>query len=177
MSNRTLEDLRAAVADDNLPVAERRIAAEHYIAALVDSVPEPGPDDPEVIELKAPWKSSGNPDIDELYAYAHGVVNEDLGWDKSGPTVAQAKTYIREQRKFQALLVVAADEMEPCILRLAACRAVLNDLDPRSAYRRNGHSAQQMLDAIKPLTATKWEGMRKVPVSRPPKGFTDLWEV
>lgn len=100
MSNK-VEALRTAVRDEALSLSERKAAAEHYIAELLDGVPEPGDDHAEVIELRTPWK---NDTLGSIAETAWKARNTAYGWHANGPTASQARAHIHRRLKMLALL-------------------------------------------------------------------------
>lgn len=174
MSKTNYEQFRSLIADESLPLTERRTAAEHYITALVDAVPEPGDDHAEVIELRTPWKSDRLGSIAET---AWKARNGAYGWYANGPTVSQARAHVHKRLKLLVLLAVVVDEHAHHLERLAACQSLLEDhRHPQNFYRKNGYHAEKLLSKVLPATAHKWTAKGKVPVERPPREFADVWE-
>jgi hypothetical protein len=175
MSNK-LDQLRAAIADENLPLSERHTAAEHLVTAVVDAVPAPAEDHTEVVELVTPWKDDGP--LGGMDPKAWRVRNEVYGWHESGPTLSQAKRHVHAHHRLRALLTVVTDENAHRLERLEACRVLLDEhLDPRNFYRVNSYTPEQMLEKVLPASATKYGGWNKppVPVTRPPLTMADVW--
>jgi hypothetical protein len=101
MSNK-LDLLKTAIADESIPLAERRTAAEHLVTALVDAVPAPAEDDAEVVELVTPWKDDGP--LGGTAPMAWRACNEVYGWHKDGPTLAQARKRVHNGLRLRVLL-------------------------------------------------------------------------
>jgi hypothetical protein len=176
MSNAEFEALRAVVADESLSLVERKQAAEHYVAGLVDAVPAPAEDDAEVVELVTPWKDDGP--LGGTAPMAWRACNEVYGWHKDGPTLAQARKRVHNGLRLRVLLGVAVDTSAHRLTRLEVCRVILDEhLDPRNFYRVNSYTPEQMLAKVMPASATKYGGWNKppVPVTRPPMTLADVW--
>lgn len=173
-SNVKLDGLRAAIADESLGLPAQRTAAQHYIAAIIDAVQEPGDDHAEVIELRTPWKDGGT--LGGIAPLAWKQRNLSYGWHEGGPTLTQARRRVHDHLKLRALLAVVVDESAHRLGRLEACRRVLDDLHPQNVCRVNGYDAERMLSTVLPATAQKWKASLKVPVERPPREFADVWE-
>jgi len=174
MSNEKIEGLRALLADESLPLAERKTAAELCIAALVDAVQAPGPDEAEVVELRTPWK--GDARTCNFLSDAWKQRNVVYGWHETGPTLSQALKRVAELLRLRALLGVIVDDSAHKLERLAACRALLDEhLDPRNHYRRNNFTAEDLLARVLPAGAYKWTAKGRVPVVRPPQTLADCW--
>lgn len=78
MSSST-DQLRSLIADEALPLAERKQAAEYYITAIRDVVSEPAEDDPAVTYLFAPETvpdtDSHSEMMNNLLLYAWKLIN------------------------------------------------------------------------------------------------------
>jgi len=159
------ELLSAAIRDESLPLLERKTAAEHYILELVNAVPVPADDTPEVIELMKPWKNE---------AFAASFAKLTNGISTTGHTLANAKNTVLRRRRLRTVLEVIVDEQAHRLQQLAACKKVLDEhLCSRFAY--NHYSPEKMLDAVIPATAFKWTSEGKAPVERPPRTLADVW--
>ncbi len=181
MSSTKLDQLRAVVADESLPLPERKIAAEHYVSELVDAVPAPADDDAAVLALQTPYTKI-DPILGNIYIRAWEIGNEIHGWAASGPTTIQARKHIHQGRQFRVLLTIVADDAHCHLERLEACQRILDELPARNFYRVNSYTAERLLAQVKPANATKWIAgehgtSREVPVERPPQTFDDLWEI
>jgi hypothetical protein len=175
MSSSKLEALRTAIADESIPLSERRTAAEHYVAEMVDAIPAPAEDNAEVAELVTPWTDGGT--LGSFAPMAWKQHNLAYGWRESGPTVAQAIKRVHDRLRLRVMLGVVVDENAHHLERLEACRRVLDELHPQNFYRRNGYDAERMLAKVLPATATKYAAWDKppAPVERPPQTLADVW--
>ena len=147
MSNEKIEGLRALLADESLPLAERRTAAELCIAALLDSVQEPAEDDSDVIRLRTP--PEGDPLVGDLYVRAVQILNEDRGWAPTGPSLAQARRHIHTRRREELVRAIYKDHSRHHLERLEAAQRVLDAASPRSHWRMNGYTAQRIIEESK----------------------------
>jgi hypothetical protein len=161
MSN--IGELRVVIADESLGLPERRAAAEHYLAELVEAVPAPAEDDAEVVELRTPWKAEG--EMGKFMQSGWRSRNTVYGWSPDGPTLTQAKLHVHDRMKLRALLGIIVDDSAHHLERLEACRGVLGRLSLQNFYRVNGYTPERMLAEVKPDTELK----------RPPREFSDVW--
>ena len=172
------KNLRAFVGNESLGTAQRRDAAEMLVGLKLNAVPEPADDDPEVAELRTPWPDDAS--LGAVLPMAWRQRNIAYGWPSEGPSVAQARKHIHKRVKLRALLAVVVDEKENRLVRLAACDAVVREHSPKGALRNVHKSAEEMLSAVKPSTASKWVAgpngfPEQVLVSRPPQSMADVW--
>lgn len=176
MSESKLEELRRIIADTDLPIAERRVAADHAVKLQLAAVAEPPEDDARVLELRTPWTETGKLEVlKNVYASGWKGRNLALGWDESGPTIREAKKRVHERYRMRAVLAVIVDKSLNDLEKIAGCQYVLDQLHPRSYYHANAFTPEKMLAAILPDNAMKWIPWRKVPVERPPKSLADVW--
>jgi hypothetical protein len=172
-----VDELRKIIADEALPLAERKAVAEHLVQIIVDAVSAPADDHAGVVALMTPPEWDGP--MAEYQPTVQRILNEQRGWASSGPMLPQAKRYVHNGLKFVALLAVVVDGEAHRLERLEACRRVLEDyLSPRNFYRENHYDAEKMLSKVLPATALKWGAWDKgkVPVVRPPQCMADVWE-
>jgi hypothetical protein len=172
--SKKLDQLRAAIADESIPLTERRTAAEHLVTAVVDAVPEPEEDNAEVVELLTPWTDDGT--LGSIAPMAWKQRNLVYDWHESGPSLAQARKHVHDRLRFRALLAVVVDESAHRLTRLEACRVILDEhLHPQGYHRKNNYNAEKLLEKILPPDAMKWTASGKVPVVRPPMTLADVW--
>jgi hypothetical protein len=169
MITEKLEDLRQIVADEGTNITTRQVAAARYVTELVAAVPVPSDDDEQVIKLRTAPPANHDPGFRRIW-------NESHGWSHDGPTVAQAKKYVRERRQFRAVLGIVTDESAHRLEKLAACQHILDTLHPRNFLRMNNFTPEKMLEKVLSPDAKKTIYMgEKVPVERPPQTMADVW--
>jgi hypothetical protein len=142
MSNR-LDGLRTAIRNEALPLAERKQAAEHLITALVDELQEPAEDDKAVFATVAPPSADGP--LGDIYPRAWRIANEKRGWAASGPTLAQGRRHVHEQRRTELLKAIYTDKARHSLERIEAAQRILNSEPPLSFWRKNGYTAQRLV--------------------------------
>jgi hypothetical protein len=130
-----------------LTLAERKAAAEHYIAAIVDAVSTPADDDAAVIALMQPPEWDGP--MAEYQPTVRRIVNEQRGWASSGPSPAQARRHVQEQRRTDLLKAIYTNREPHSLEREAAAQRLLDSLPPSSMQRRNGFTAQRLIQEAK----------------------------
>jgi hypothetical protein len=177
VSSEKLEVLRVVIADESLPIAERKVAAEHAVQVQLSAVPEPDDNDDAVAALRTPSVPiNAHPVVVKLTQDSMGFWYELQGWLSTGPTLPQARQHVHKSHKLRLLLRVIVDKAADRLERLAACRVVLDDhIHPRGKFRVNHYGEERLLDLVLPPTATKWAPGGNRPVERPPMGLDDVW--
>lgn len=165
--NTELDKLRAVVEDEQQPLPARRSAADHLVRLGVEAVEatDVQDDDPEVVELRSPWKNvevaqlfSKNPDARPL-----------KGW-----SLPDARAEVIQRRKLRAILATVVDETAHPFERLAGCGAILKD-HAVGKWRRNGYTPERLLNEVLPANGSKWTPKGKAPIQRPPQSLQDVW--
>lgn len=110
MSKSKLEDLGQIIADDTLPLAARRTAAEHYVEAMIADLPEAGDDDSEVINLTRGWEDKK---LAELMA---DVTN---GRSLTGFSLPDAKDSVQRRRRGKMLWQLHTEHDTPLVREVA----------------------------------------------------------
>jgi hypothetical protein len=163
-----LAGLRAVVADEDKPLAERTAAAAHIVTLALGAVTDPADDDAEVAELVKPW---ADPVLAKMAAEVTG------GRSVNGHSLPDAKQTVFKRRRWRAVLTIICDETAHKLTRLAACQTALDSfLHPNGAHRKAGYSAERLLAEVKPADGFKWTSKGKLPVCRPPVQQSDLWD-
>lgn len=141
MSN--IEQLRAVIDNESLPLAERKQAAQLLVSGLVDAVPEPQDDDAQVVALLTCPSADGT--LGHIAPLAWQVSNECRGWARSGGTLTQARRHVHEKRRGELLKTIYQDRDRHGLEREAAAQRLLDALPPLSMERRNGITAQRLV--------------------------------
>jgi hypothetical protein len=165
MSSKKIQELRQIVRDEQASIIDRKVVAEHMMQVLVDSVPEPSDDDPEVLRLRQPWKDRALADI---MAKGAGVA-------VNGETLSDAKEAVFGRKKLRAVLDVIVDEAAHRLEKLAACQRVLGDHPGFHNWGLNGYTPEHLLAVVLPVGSFKWTSTGKHPVQRPPMSLADVW--
>lgn len=160
-----IEELRAIIQNDELPIQKRQTAAEHLVQIVAEAAEKAivKDDDPEVIELQKPREDAG---LAQLFKYAP-------------PTLQQAKADIAKRRRLRAVLAIVVNETASTIERLAACAWILGQYPEISKWGLNQYTPERLLaealpaDGVKWTSCSLWDG--PVQVSRPPQSLQDVW--
>jgi hypothetical protein len=172
--NTKIDGLRSLVADESLPLTERRDAAAYVIRLMVESIPVPKADDDEVVELQKPWH---DPFLAELGAAAT------FGRSLSGWSLKDAIAEVHRCHQLRAVLSIVVDDTAHRLERLAACQYVLDNSHPEGTWRRNNYSPENLLDKVEWRVRCKpnggFEHYRADPPkgARPPMSLSDVWDV
>ena len=170
MNSETTTDtvqLRIVIADEQKPLPVRQAAAElliQQIAEAAEQVPV-ADDDPEAIELMAPFQDS------ELMKMMFPSYKPS--------TLAQTKKTVAERRKLRAVLAAVVDESAHQLERLAGCAWVLEARPEISRWRMNQYGPEKLLSTVIPPDGVKWTSRSlfegPTPVLRPPQSLQDVW--
>jgi hypothetical protein len=165
-----LAALRAVVADEGKPLAERTNAAALIVTLTLEAVTEPADDHPEVVTLVTPWDDGGP--LSDVIAHVT------KGLSRTGYPLAEARAHVLQRHKLRAVLALIVDTALPRLIRLAACQAALDGfLHPNGRHRVNAYSPERLLAAVKLADGFKWTSKGREPVERPPRVVADVWEM
>ena len=135
----TMTQLRAIIAADAAPMADRREAARHLTALKTSAVDLTiASDDPEYVRLRTPWerKTASDAELFDLPCFAHlsnGLSHED------------AVTRCLELRVFEDRRATWQNSELHRLERLAAIEAYLEDRTKPNCFSVNGYGPERLL--------------------------------
>lgn len=163
-----LAALRAIIADEAKPLAERTAAAALAVQLTVDGIPDPADDHSEVVTLMTPWDDGG--------PLSNVIATVTKGLSRTGYPLAEARAHVLQRHKLRAVLALVVDVTAHKLIRLAACQTMLDSfLHPNGRHRLNAYTPERLLAAVVPADGHKWTSAGKEPVERPPQVVADVW--